>query len=381
MDVFELIGGEVSSDEDEEVIEKMTGTGITNRTEKTDKEERTGRKILAEPKLPRTDDTNKSEDRNPSSKVDASMSTTNNTTTEKKKTEEISRALKPGNVSKIYFIGLGLGSEKDITVRGLEAVRACDAVFLEAYTSILPGVDVSKLESFYGKSVRIADRDLVESGSDEMLKYGAGATVALLVVGDPFGATTHSDLYLRAQEMNIDVEIVHNASIMNAVGCCGLQLYRFGHTVSIPFFREKWKPDSFYDAIRHNRAGGLHTLCLLDIKVKEPDYDALVKTGRKSFLAPRYMTANVAIEQLLYVESVRKEKLYGPDTTCVAVARIGQRSQRIVAGPMKAVRNVDMGGPLHSMILVGEAHDFEEKMLKCFWIDEKTPLLVGDEKE
>lgn len=35
------------------------------------------------------------------------------------------------------MVGLGLGDEKDITVRGLEAVRKCDKVYLEAYTSLL----------------------------------------------------------------------------------------------------------------------------------------------------------------------------------------------------------------------------------------------------
>lgn len=37
----------------------------------------------------------------------------------------------------LYVVGLGLGDEKDITVRGLEAVRRCDKVYLEAYTSLL----------------------------------------------------------------------------------------------------------------------------------------------------------------------------------------------------------------------------------------------------
>lgn len=37
----------------------------------------------------------------------------------------------------LYVVGLGLGDERDITVRGLEAVRKCDKVYLEAYTSLL----------------------------------------------------------------------------------------------------------------------------------------------------------------------------------------------------------------------------------------------------
>lgn len=46
----------------------------------------------------------------------------------------------------LYVIGLGLGDEKDITVRGLEAVRGSTKVVLEHYTSIL-GVDKAKLVS------------------------------------------------------------------------------------------------------------------------------------------------------------------------------------------------------------------------------------------
>jgi len=55
---------------------------------------------------------------------------------------------------------------------------------------------------------------------------------------------------------------------MNAVGCCGLQLYNYGMTVSIVFFTETWRPDSFYDNIKKNRDLGLHTLCLLGNFVK-----------------------------------------------------------------------------------------------------------------
>ena len=73
--------------------------------------------------------------------------------------------------------------------------------------------------------------------------------MAFLVVGDPFGATTHSDLMIRAREKGIQTKTLHNASIMNAIGCCGLQLYSFGETVSIPFWTEDWQPDSFYDKI------------------------------------------------------------------------------------------------------------------------------------
>ena len=47
---------------------------------------------------------------------------------------------------------------------GLDAVRACARVFLEAYTSILT-VGTDRLEALYGKSVTVADRETVESVS------------------------------------------------------------------------------------------------------------------------------------------------------------------------------------------------------------------------
>ena len=65
-------------------------------------------------------------------------------------------------------------------------------------------------------------------GAEEILRDSGTVDVAFLVVGDPFGATTHSDLLIRAKEQGIQTKSIHNASIMNAIGCCGLQLYNFG---------------------------------------------------------------------------------------------------------------------------------------------------------
>ena len=106
-----------------------------------------------------------------------------------------------------------------------------------------------------------------------ILKDASTSNVAFLVVGDVFGlefplflelsATTHTDLWIRAKQQNIPVQVIHNASIMNACACCGLQLYRFGQTISICFFTETWRPDSFYERIVQNHSIGLHTLCLL----------------------------------------------------------------------------------------------------------------------
>lgn len=65
---------------------------------------------------------------------------------------------------------------------------------------------------------------MVEMQSDDILANADVEDVALLVAGDPFAATTHTDLILRARKKNIKTRIIHNASIFNAVACCGLQV-------------------------------------------------------------------------------------------------------------------------------------------------------------
>lgn len=166
----------------------------------------------------------------------------------------------------LYVIGLGLGDEKDITVRGLEAARKCKRLYLEFYTSIL-GIDTSRLQAFYEVPVILADRNMVETEAEMIYSEAIADDIGFLVVGDPLCATTHTDLILRAKDQGVTVEVIHNASVMGAVASCGLQLYQFGYTVSIPLFEGSWRPSSFYDRIKYNNFGGMHTLCLLDIKV------------------------------------------------------------------------------------------------------------------
>ena len=262
----------------------------------------------------------------------------------------------------------------------MEAVRSCSEVYLETYTSLLTNTPISTLESFYGKTIIEADRETVESNAERILANAASSNVAFLVVGDPYGATTHTDLEIRARELKIEVVKIHNASIMNAIGAAGLQLYKYGETVSIVFFTETWRPDSFYDKILANRRSGLHTLCLLDIKTKEPTLESLAR-GKPVYEPPRFMTVNQAVEQLLEVEGRRGEGAYGEETMCVGVARVGSRGQRIVAGAMGRLREVEFGGPLHSLVIAGEMHELEEKMLRTYFDVDVVGKAVEEEEE
>ncbi|KAK2178611.1 hypothetical protein NP493_538g06002 [Ridgeia piscesae] len=273
----------------------------------------------------------------------------------------------------LYLIGLGLGDAEDVTCKGLKIIKNAKRVYLEAYTSILT-VGKEALEEFYGRSVILADRDMVEQHSDVILEDAEKEDIAFLVVGDPFGATTHSDLVLRAAERNIKYRVVHNASIMNAVGCCGLQLYNFGETVSIVFWTETWRPNSFYDKISQNRKHKLHTLCLLDIKVKEQTIENMMR-GRPIYEPPRFMTVSQAASQLLEIvedqkDSDKESLAYTAETICVGLARVGTDSQVIKVATLKQMTSLDLGRPLHSFIITGHLHPLEVDMLRQFTDDQ-----------
>ncbi|CZS97305.1 probable methyltransferase DPH5 [Rhynchosporium agropyri] len=276
----------------------------------------------------------------------------------------------------LYLIGLGLSDETDITVKGLETVKKCSRVYLEAYTSILL-VDTPVLESYYGREVIIADREMVESASDEILRDAQNVDVAFLVVGDPFGATTHTDLVLRARELSIPIQSIPNASIMSAIGATGLQLYNFGQTVSMVFFTDNWKPASFYDRIRENRSIGLHTLVLLDIKVKEQSLENMAR-GRKVYELPRYMTVAQCTAQMLEIEEEKRSAgeggVYDEESLAVGAARVGGKSEKFVSGTLKQLCESDevLGAPLHSMVLLGRrTHELESDYVREFAVDKE----------
>ena len=271
----------------------------------------------------------------------------------------------------LYLIGLGLCNEKDITVKGLEYIKQSDYIYMEYYTSIV-GIDSSKLEECYGKKIILADREMIEIGFDkEILEKAKTSKVSLLVVGDPFSATTHIDLYLRCIHEGVKVEVVNNASILNSIGITGLSLYRFGETVSIPFFTEKWRPYSFYDKICRNYKNDLHTLILLDIKVKEISEENLAK-GKKIYEKPRFMTVNQALDELLEASEksetiIENKGLINEDNLCYGVARIGSENQIVKAGKIKDIIKFDFGKTLHSVVLCAKTLSSIEKEVVEFY--------------
>ncbi len=255
----------------------------------------------------------------------------------------------------LTMIGLGLSDEKDITVRGLEAVKKADRVFLEAYTSLLQ-CSREDLARFYGKQVEVLGRAGVEQQADGILDAAEKGDAAFLVIGDVFSATTHTDLFLRAKERGVDVRIVHNASVMNAVGQVGLDLYKYGRTTTFVYPQGDWAPDSFLDVIGENKKRGLHTLCLLDIKAEQG----------------RFMTVSEAAEMLLERSQGKKLDVDGK-TMAVGVARLGSKTQRIVYASLEELSKADFGKPPHTLIIPGKLHVIEEEMLAQWTTSSSSP--------
>jgi len=234
----------------------------------------------------------------------------------------------------LYMIGIGL-SKKDIGVGALEVVRECDTVYLETYTSKIDATIV-ELEEFYKKSIIPADRALVEQNADQILEKAKGSNVAFLVMGDVFAATTHTDLKLRAFDKGIKVEVMHNTSVLTAIGETGLELYKFGKVTSIPYDNKNvTSPIQVMDA---NEEMDLHTLFLLDLR---PEHD-------------KYMSAREAADYLLSNDVA--------DRMCVACAALGTGDAQMVYCKLKDVP-VMKGFP-QCLIVPGKLHFVEEEALK-----------------
>jgi len=121
-------------------------------------------------------------------------------------------------LGELVFVGLGLYSERDMSLQGVEEARTAETVFAELYTSLMSGLDSAKLEKLVEKRISfISRRDLEDDCGKKILKAAKKSKTVLLVPGDPLIATTHVDLRIRAERQGIKTRVVHGASIVSAV--------------------------------------------------------------------------------------------------------------------------------------------------------------------
>jgi len=248
----------------------------------------------------------------------------------------------------LFFIGLGLYDEKDISIKGLEAVLGADKVYAEFYTSRLMGASVEDLEKFYGKKINLLSRSDVEV-DPSWLKEALESNVAFLVGGDPMVSTTHLDLRLRALELGIETKVIHSSSIVTAVsGATGLQNYRFGRSTTIPFdytvHGKRIVPETPYLVLKENLQRNLHTMLFLDIQ------------------DTRYMTVNQGAELLLEMEQAAGEHALH-NFLGVGIARAGSDDATVKADILGKLKGYDFGSPLHILVIPAKLHFMEAQAL------------------
>jgi len=252
-------------------------------------------------------------------------------------------------LGEIVFIGLGLFDEKDMSLRGFEEVKSADVVFAEFYTSLMPNLSVKKLEELVGKKVKVVSRRVLEEeGGRPLLEEAKKRKVAFLVPGDPLMATTHIDLRIRAEKEGIKTQIIHGASITSAaIGLSGLQNYKFGKSVTIPFPQGDIISETPYKTILENRVMSLHTLCLLDIRAEEK----------------RYMTIKDGLQTLLAVEKTKKKHVVTLNSLVIGIARAGSTAPVVKAGYLGQIIDYDFGSPPHTLIFPSRLHFMEAEAL------------------
>jgi len=252
-------------------------------------------------------------------------------------------------LKELVLVGLGLYDEKDVSIRGLEEIREADAVFAEFYTSLMPGLSIPKLEEMTGKEVRVVARRVLEDEEGELIFEAAkNGKAVLLVPGDPLISTTHVDLRISAKKRGIKTRVIHGASAVSAVrGVSGLQNYKYGKAVTVPFSEQGFVSETPYNVIHENKKRGLHTMCYLDIKAEEQ----------------RYLTIREALQTLLELEKHKKKQIVTPRTLVVGVARAGSAEPAVKAGYIEEVINYDFGAPPHTLIFPGKLHFMESEAL------------------
>ncbi|MDR0335290.1 MAG: diphthine synthase, partial [Methanomassiliicoccaceae archaeon] len=169
-----------------------------------------------------------------------------------------------------------------------------------------------------------------------------------VTAGDTMAATTHVDLLIQAAEEGIPTKVYHGVSIFSACPTSlGLQPYKFGRTVTLPFIDDGYHPRSPYDHLVTNRNEGLHSMVLLDIRADEM----------------RYMSAHQAIEWLLEAERKWNCGLVTDETIICVASRIGSDSEKVFAGYPRDLLAMNLGEPLHTLVIPGQLHFMESYAL------------------
>lgn len=236
----------------------------------------------------------------------------------------------------LYLIGLGL-NEKSLSKEAIEIIKRCKKVYLENYTVDFPYTHQALIDEI-GKKFVTADREKVENL--EIVDEAKKMDVALLVYGSPLTATTHITLIEEAVLSGIKYRVMNNASVLDAVAETGLQLYKFGKITSMPYWKQSYEPDSFMEIVKENQSIKAHTLLLIDIGLE----------------------IKKAIQQLEKAAKNHEVKL----NKLVVCQALGTKKQKILYKDIGEIREFSGVQKPYCIIIPGELHFMEKKMLEGF---------------
>lgn len=250
----------------------------------------------------------------------------------------------------LWFIGLGVSGTNSIGLETQKILSKADVVYLEQFTSPIKKSDLLNIKKLVTGDFKIAKRWMVEDGA-EILKNSKKKKVVLLSYGDPYIATTHIELRVRAIQEKIKTRTIHAASaITSMIGECGLHYYKVGRVATIMSDAKTFATP--YYILYRNLIEGNHTVFLLEYNQDD-----------KFFLDPKD-----ALRGLIATEKEQKRKVVGEDSFVIVASRIGFTNQSLVAGQISNLKKIDFGNPPHTIIIPGHFHFTESdavKVLAC----------------
>jgi len=233
----------------------------------------------------------------------------------------------------LYIIGTGL-NEKGISLEGKEAIKNSKEIYLESYTVEFPYI-LKNLEKSVGRKIIPLEREKTES--EFIVQKAKKENIVLLVYGCPLFATTHISLVQDCKKNKTKYHIIYSASIFDAIGETGLQLYKFGKISSMPQWQKNFTPDSFMDFVKENQSINAHSLILIDIGLKFND----------------------ALEQLKKASKNKKIKL----DKIIVCSKLGTSKGKIFYDSISKLKNKKIANPF-CIILPEKLHFLEEEFLK-----------------
>tara|TARA_B110000014_G_scaffold264280_1_gene264602 strand:+ start:11621 stop:12457 length:837 start_codon:yes stop_codon:yes gene_type:complete len=254
----------------------------------------------------------------------------------------------------LWLIGIGPGDLGHMTERAKSIAKGCSKRYLEGYTAVLPKDQEDLLEAEVGTWERLMRPSVEDPGS--LLDEARDKPVALMVVGDPMQATTHIDLEARCMEQGVSFEVVPGMSATSlAVSLSGLQSYKFGRQVTLPYPYGQYLATSPLEMINANRNSGLHTLVLLDLDPTGMGFD---------LPTPMSPEQAVSVLERMAKRAQESEAREGIDADVrewegILLSDIGTSSQRVSSGSLDELSAIE-GGYVHTIVIPSNMSDNEK---------------------